>query len=160
MRFRFRTNRVLLLMVSLTITAALIVTSITGTLSPVEGVVMVPLNFISNIFNDVTRTANLLTSDLTEIQELQDRNAELEEALALFQAELVELREIASDYQRLAELVDYTSSVQNQETVAAEVIGYDQNSLLRTIVINRGARDGIARGMPIVTTPGTSRTCH
>ncbi len=115
---------------------------------------MIPLNFISGIFNDLTRTVNLLTTDLSKLQELQERNAELEEALALFQAELVELREIASDYQRLAELIDYVSSVQNQETVAAEVIGFDQNSLLRTIVINRGTRDGIARGMPVVTRQG------
>lgn len=129
-------------------------TSIAGIIAPVEGFAATPLNFLAGIFNDLTQGSGGLFDDLTEIQDLRARNAELEEALALFQAELVELREIASDYQRLSDLLNYTSTAQNQETVAAEVINYDQNGLIRTIVINKGTRDGITRGMPAVTRQG------
>jgi len=132
----------------------LIIISAAGTIAPVEGVLATPLNFLSGIFNDISQTVNSAITDLSEIQELRQRNAELEEALAQFQAELVGLREINSDYQRLSDLLEYTTSVQNQEFVTADVINFDQSSLLRTIVINRGARDGIARGMPVVTRQG------
>jgi rod shape-determining protein MreC len=134
--------------------SGLIVASAAGTLSSVEGIAATPLNVLSGVFHDVTQSIDGVAGDLTEIQELRARNAELEEALAQFQAELVELREIASDYQRIADLVDYTNTAQDQETLAADVINYDQNGILRTIVVNRGTRDGIQRGMPVVTKQG------
>ena len=38
---------------------------------------------------------------LTDLQNLQQRNAEYERALINFQSEIVELREIRADYERL-----------------------------------------------------------
>jgi rod shape-determining protein MreC len=132
----------------------LIVMSQSGWLSSAETIVAVPINFISGILNRVAITLNNTTRDLAEIQSLQERNAELEETLAQFQAELVELREITSDYQRLADLLDYISSQENQEFVTAEIIALDESGFLSTLVINRGSRDGIAKDMPVVTREG------
>lgn len=132
----------------------LIFGSITGRLNGIENILSAPLEVISTFFNRAAQTANDFFSNFTNNQSLRERNAELEEALARAQAELVELREIASDATRLSELLDYVSAVQNQETLTAEVIGYDQNNLLRTIIINKGARDGVAIGMPVVTRQG------
>jgi rod shape-determining protein MreC len=139
---------------SIFLCSLLILTSAAGILGPFEGIAATPLNFLAGIFNDITQGTGNLFDDLTEIQSLRARNAELEEALAQLQAEVVELREIGSDYQRLSDLLDYTSSVQNQETVAAEVVNYDQNGILRTIAINRGTRDGISQGMPVISGQG------
>lgn len=141
-------------MIALALCGGLIMTSAQGTTRPLEGIVAIPLNFMASTVNNFARNFDDTFSALTEVQSLRQRNAELEEALAQFQAEVVELREVASDYQRLAELLEYTSAAQNQETLAAEVISYDQSGLRRTIVINRGARDGLARGMPVVTRQG------
>jgi len=154
LRRNWRANRILFLIVSLFACGVLIFASIAGTTAPIEGLASTPLNLLTSLFYDLTQGTNTLVTDLAEIQSLRERNAELEEALALFQAELVELREIASDYERLADLLAYDSATLNQETIAAEVIGYDPNSLRRTMVINRGARDGLARGMPVVTNQG------
>jgi rod shape-determining protein MreC len=132
----------------------LIVASRAGLLSPIEGVLSVPLNAVSGVFNRVALSITNTVTDLSEIQTLRQRNADLEEALAQFQSEIVELREIASDYDRLTDLLDYTTGVRNQQTVAADVVGIDQSSLLRTITLNRGARDGITQGMPVVTGQG------
>jgi len=128
--------------------------SISGRLGGVENILSTPLQFISTFFNQAARSINDIFSNFSDNQTLRERNAELEEALARSQAELVELREIASDAARLAELLDYVSATDNQETLTAEVIGYDQNSLIRTIIINKGARDGVAVGMPVVTKQG------
>lgn len=154
MRRNWRANRLLFLTVCLFLCGGLIVVSAAGVLAPIEGAVATPLNAVSGVFTDIAQGTDALVGDLLEIQTLRERNAELEEALAQNNAELVNLREIANDYQRLSALLNYVSANQNQETLPAEVIGYDQNSLLRTIVVNRGARDGIARGMPVVTEQG------
>lgn len=151
---RWRSNRLLFLAVSLFFCFGLMILSQTGVLGPIETIASAPLNFISGIFNNIALSVTGGVTDVAELQNLRQRNADLEEALAQFQSELVELREIASDYERLAELLDYTTRATNQEFVAADVINVDQTNLLRTITINRGARDGIAAGMPVVTGQG------
>jgi rod shape-determining protein MreC len=133
----------------------LIAASEFGILGPFESIAAAPLNFVSGIVNRVTLSLTRGIDDLTELETLRQRNVDLEESLAQLQSEVVELREIESDYNRLAELLDYTTSVQNQEFLAADVIlQADLNSLLRTIVINKGARDGIVVGTPVVTRQG------
>lgn len=154
MRRGWRFNRVFFFLFCLLVCVLLIFGSITGRLNGIENILSAPLEVISTFFNRAAQTANDFFSNFTNNQSLRERNAELEEALARAQAELVELREIASDATRLSELLDYVSAVQNQETLTAEVIGYDQNNLLRTIIINKGARDGVAIGMPVVTRQG------
>jgi rod shape-determining protein MreC len=150
----WRSNRVLFFFICLLACVLLIFGSIGGQLSGAENILSTPLQFISTFFNQAARSINDIFSNFSDNQTLRERNAELEEALARSQAELVELREIASDAARLAELLDYVSASDSQETLTAEVIGYDQNNLIRTIVINKGARDGVALGMPVVTKQG------
>jgi rod shape-determining protein MreC len=132
----------------------LIVASRAGLLSPLEGIVSIPLNAVSGLFNRVALSITNTATEVSQIETLRQRNADLEEALAQFQAEIVELREIASDYDRLTELLDYTTGVRNQQTITADVVAIDQLNLVRTIVLNRGARDGVAAGMPVVTRQG------
>lgn len=154
MRRGWRSNRVLFFLICLLACVLLIFGSIGGQLGGAENILSTPLQFVSTFFNQAARSINDLFSNFSDNQTLRERNAELEEALARSQAELVELREIASDAARLSELLDYVSASDSQETLTAEVIGYDQNNLIRTIIINKGARDGVALGMPVVTKQG------
>ncbi len=150
----WRSNRTVFLTLSLMIAVGLILASQAGILSPFEELLTAPLNAVSGIFN---RTALAVTDNVNrfgDVQTLQRRIADLEEALALYQTELVEAREIVNDYERLSDLLDYRNSIRDQETITADVIGVDVGGGLRTIAINRGTRDGIAIGMPIVTGQG------
>jgi rod shape-determining protein MreC len=145
----------LFLGVCLVIAIGLIGVSQAGFLGPVKGIVAVPLNFITGLFNRATQETVKVANMPSDVPALQKRVADLEEALARYQSELVELREVASDYQRLSELVNYTSQTQNEEFLAADVISNaDANAPLQTISINKGTRDGIAVGMPVVTQLG------
>src|SRR3990172_2851784 len=101
----WRSNRPLFLAVSLFFCFGLMILSQSGLLSPVEDLAAIPLNAISGIFSDVALSMVGGVTDVAELQNLRQRNADLEEALAQFQSELVELREIASDYIRLTELL-------------------------------------------------------
>lgn len=151
----WRSNRLLFFVVCAGVCVVLIILSQTGVLGPVRGIAAAPLNFLTGIFTRLSIGLSNSAESLEDVEVLRQRNAELEEALARFQSELVELREIASDYQRLSELVNYTSSTQDQEFIAADVVARsDPNAPLRTIAISRGTRDGLSVGMPVVTELG------
>lgn len=150
----WRANRILFLVLSLLLCLVLIGLSSAGLLAPLEDLVTIPLNLLTGVLNSITLTVTGGISDFTQLQNMRARNADLEDALARYQAELIELREIASDYERLAQLLDYTSTAANQEFVTADVINIDQTGLRRSMTVNRGTRDGIAVGMPVVTDQG------
>lgn len=154
MRRGWRSNRIVLFILSMLVCGGLLTLSIGGTLKPVEDLAAIPLNAVAGFFTRLALSATGGVTDFNELQNLRQRNAELEAALAQYAPELVELREIASDYQRLADLVNYTTARDDQEFVTADVINIDTSGALRTLVINRGARDGIAIGMPVVVRQG------
>lgn len=160
MRRTWRSNRLIYFLVILIFCAGLIVLSSLGFTRIVEDLIAVPLNFITLTINRSATDLQQAINEPGDIESLRARSAELEEQLALIQAEVIQLREIASDYNRLASLLDYTSSTRNQSFVTADVIGVDTQSSLRSIIINRGTRDGIAVGMPVVTQLGLVGRIH
>lgn len=136
------------------ISLALILLSVTGVLAPFESLVSIPLNVVQGVVNDVVTGITTTLENLADIRDLQERNRDLERSLAQLQAELIELREIKHDYERIAALLEYTTTVANREYVAANVIGLDTSGFISVMFIDRGARDGIETGMPVVTDLG------
>lgn len=132
----------------------LIALSATGLLAPLENLVAAPLNWMSGLLNRGTIGTNDMIERGRTYAELQQYVAELETALAGLTSEVVTLREIENDYVRLAELAGYDAPGRSQETVTADVVSRDTSSTLRTIVINKGTRDGVQRGMAVITGQG------
>jgi rod shape-determining protein MreC len=122
-------------------------------LRPAEDLLAIPLNLISTFFTDAVDRADTANNAET-VEALRQRNAELERQLAQLQGELIELREKAADYARLTDLLEYTDSTDGREYVTADVIGEGQYGFIRSIIINKGTRDGINIGMPVVTDLG------
>lgn len=154
MRRDGNSRRFFFLAIMLTISGVLMLLSVIGVLSPVESLFAAPLNAVSGVFTSISGSLNNLADDLNNFGRLNERVGELEEQLARRQVELIQLREVASDYNRLTGLLSYTSNIDNQEFVTADVIAVDQTSIARSIIINRGTRDGIAVGMPVTTDLG------
>ena len=89
-----------------------------------------------------------------DIVSLRTRNAELEATVSLLQAQVIELRQLTSETERLAALLDFASSKAENTYKAASVIGRDPSPFLHYIIINRGSNSNIRRGMPVVTNQG------
>ena len=119
-----------------------------------EDIVAVPLNGVAGVLNRLSLSINAAMDDLNNLGQLRARIAELEEQLARRQVESIQLREAASDYERLISLLNYTSALANQDFLTADVIAVEQTGIARAIVINRGTRDGVAIGMPVTTDLG------
>ncbi len=154
MRSLRQPSRFLALILMLSLCGGLILVSLAGVLTPVESVVAAPLNGLSGFFNRLSLSLNTAFEELNNLGQLRERIAALEEQLARRQVESIELREAASDYERLRDLLAYTSPLEDQEFLPADVIAIEQTGIARSIIINRGTRDGIAVGMPVTTELG------
>ena len=154
MRTLGRPSRIMLLLLMLSLCGGLILLSVAGALTTVEGLVAAPLHGLSGLFNRLSLSISSTLEELNDLGQLRERIAELEEQLARRQIESIQLREAASDYERLIDLLTYTSALENQEFLTADVIAVEQTGIARSVIINRGTRDGIAVGMPVTTDLG------
>lgn len=147
-------SRLIVFSIAAFLCVGLLFASLIGVLRPVETLVGVPLSILQQILNGLTGQISSAVNTLSDLQNLRARNEALERALINFQQELVELREIRADYERLQRLLNYVGTRRDWQYLAASVIGRDTTGLLRTIIIDRGTRDGLQVGMPVVTELG------
>lgn len=133
----------------------LIFLSTRGSLSSIQGVVMTPLHFVQDGVSSVMQGISNLTDDLRDFRNLQRRNEDLEEALAIYQVNNAALYEKASDYDRLAALLGYDrQGPEDREYVTCDVIGRDTTGFVRAVQIDCGRRDGVEIMDPVVTELG------
>ncbi|RMG43369.1 MAG: rod shape-determining protein MreC [Candidatus Dadabacteria bacterium] len=76
-------------------------------------------------------------------------NRKLRARLAALERENLLLNEFKIENKRLRELLDFKNSVKI-DTVTADVIGFDATNWTAQISVNRGYRDGLKVGMPVV----------
>ncbi len=116
---------------------------------------LVPLQeSISSTAQDLLGQSNLSKNIVT----LQSRVSELETTNEKLLIENVQLREMARENEQLHQLLNYTRSNPQFNYQGAEVkgriIGIDPTNFLYYVYIDVGARDGIAKHMPVVTHRG------
>ena len=132
-----RGSRIFSLVMALLIVALLIFFSSQGALGPFQGIVSAPLNLVQSVVGSTSRSVRNLFNDVAEVRRLRQRNEDLEEALAIYQAELAELREKGEDYDRLAALLDYDRfSPEDRQYVTCDVIGGDTTASRSGLVIS------------------------
>jgi rod shape-determining protein MreC len=85
--------------------------------------------------------------------DLKKENLRLQEEVRRLQRENDEFRESAQAVERLQRLLLFKERVP-APMIPAEVIAYSPSAWSRTIVINKGLRDGVKEGMPVVTWEG------
>ncbi len=90
----------------------------------------------------------------SSVSALRTRVAELEATVDRLLIENVNLREADIERANLRELLRFKQANPTYEILAAEVIGHDSSNLLHYIMVDRGADDGLAVGMPVVTARG------
>lgn len=125
-----------------------------GTLAPLEQWAANPLTSVQAWLEARTRGVEELVETARDLQTLRRRVEELEKQNAALQIENVRLHEDLADYQALSQLLNFTRENTQLQTLPAEVIGRDSNNFLRSIIINKGATDGLTPGMAVVTERG------
>jgi len=81
------------------------------------------------------------------------QNRELKRELKEFSHKITRLEELEAENKRLKKLLEFKSQFP-KKTVPARIIGMDLAPLAKSIVIDRGKRDGIVAGMAVIAQEG------
>lgn len=136
-----------------------------GILTPVENALTFVLAPIERGFSSFVSFFQGLFTDVRDVRDLQEEVDELRRVNEALRVENIRLREqYVAENQQLRELLNFQSDNPTYDFVGAdivergceifpcgEVVGEDTNPYLRYLVVNAGTRDGIAVGMPAVS---------
>jgi len=100
-------------------------------------------------YNSVQHGIHMLWAGFTELGEVRDQLKKTREKLQRYEAMTEELSEIKRENERLRQLLNLAPQV-SYESVPASIISKDPDNWFRTIIINRGANDGIKINMAVV----------
>lgn len=125
-----------------------------GYLKPAENVVFTLFAPLQYGFHWVIARIAHGIETLRELGTLQSRVDELQQTVDRLMIENLRLREAEIELAVLREQLQFKLANPTYELLAAEVIGRDPSNLLHYIMIDRGAEDGLAIGMPVVTARG------
>src|SRR5712691_10886107 len=116
---------------------------------PMATVIAVPLRGMEA----ANQTIDSLVNRYVALQHMREENLALRQHIARLQQENARLRETAQATTRLRDLLELQERLP-YPTVAAQVIGLDSTNWYRSIVINKGRKNGLAADMGVVTTEG------
>jgi rod shape-determining protein MreC len=84
---------------------------------------------------------------------LEKENRVLTARLSALKKELNSYREINLEYERLRKYIGLEKDI-DYPTIAAKVVGRNRPSVFKTILINRGTKDGVSIDCPVVAAEG------
>jgi len=129
-----------------------------GYLTPVRTAFSVLFRPAQTTLTEAVTQAGDVTQRRQSIEQLQAENERLQAEVNRLLVESVQLKEVERENSRLRNLLNYTQNNPGFDYVTAgvvgKVVGTDPSNLLYTIFIDVGARDGVARDMPVVTQRG------
>jgi len=84
---------------------------------------------------------------------LREENDQLKKSLNRLHRQVDTLREADLANRRLREILNFKAA-HDLPFLGAQIVGWDPNAWFKTITIDRGGRDGLSKGMPVVTDLG------
>jgi rod shape-determining protein MreC len=152
----FRRRRGALIVIFLVLCAlVLIVLQISGRYGGDElhNVGLRPLSPWQRAFHWVVGSVGAVFQKYVILVNLKEENHQLQEEVRRLKQENADLKESAQTLERLQRLLLLKARVP-AAMIAAEVVAYSPSAWFRTIVINKGQRDGVRKGFPVVTSEG------
>jgi rod shape-determining protein MreC len=135
-------------------TILLLVLDTTGSLDGVFNFFEDP---ISGVMGWTTVRTEALVDSVTGPDDIQDARAQivsLQSQVDALQRENEQLREIEGEFRLLQDLFNRARESPEFQRLTASIIGYDTSPLFRSIILDKGANDGVHVGMPVESARG------
>ena len=105
---------------------------------------------VTTVVNSIRRSV----SGIAEFRSLKDTNSMLNEQIILLRAQVREMEALRQENHRLREMLDFKDVHSEFDLIGCSIIGKSPDNTSSIFIINKGAENGIAKNMPVVTSSG------
>jgi len=135
-----------------------------GALEPLQGVFLHLITPAQRLLNGLTDRAISASKTWSDLYELRSRNEQLESLVDELMIENVRLKEVEAQNEDLRRKLGFAEMHPQYVLKAAEirgrVIGYEPNNFMSILIIAVGQRNGVRKGMPVVSERGLVGYVH
>ncbi|MFZ6036062.1 MAG: rod shape-determining protein MreC [Patescibacteria group bacterium] len=124
-----------------------------GILRPIENVFTTVFEPVQSFFTAVSQNAKGLAGYFNDVKSLREENERLQEEVAALTGKNLALENSLDDAGIIRAELDFVNSIQ-YESVPAKIIGRSSDEFLQSVIINKGDRDGIQNGYPVISGSG------
>ena len=89
-------------------------------------------------------------TELTQLGSLNSKNNQLEQENAQLREQVAQLKQLETENQQLRAQLQFPSQ-SNLQLLGADVVAFAPDTIHELLVINRGSKDGVTVGMPVVS---------
>jgi rod shape-determining protein MreC len=147
-------NRLSAVVVILLVVLAWLVLDRVGASNPLRDAFAQVLTPAQLALSRLGRPLTTLGDRVRHLATLERENQSLRDEVAALRSQAVQLREAQIENETLRRELSFKSAVPSYQLLSAEVVGSDPSSLLHYLIVDRGAQDGIRRGMPVLDAQG------
>ena len=101
----------------------------------------------------IIKTIHGIFQEYLFLVHLQKENVMLKQKIAELQRENHQMKEMVLANERLQKLLQFREKI-SSTVIAAEVIGQDPSSWFKSVTINKGEKDGVRKGMAVISPKG------
>jgi len=147
-------RRILIASAVLLAAVGLVLLGQAGLISPVQDLALRGVSGVQRTLSTAFFNIRDFFTAPRNLQELIQENSRLQERVAQLEAEVVTLREQASEVDALRALLGAARQAPENRYLSAKVIGRDTSPFLHYLILDQGSDMGVRRGMPVVNQNG------
>lgn len=152
---RFRAFRLVLLSAVILTLALIFLVSTLGSqkFSVLHKLILEATGPVQKVVTHTTGYFALFTEKYSDLVNVREENKRLWNELLECRAAASRNKEALATNTRLQKLLDFRENL-DQPMLVARIVGKDPSLWFRTVIIDRGSNDGLAKGMPVVNSEG------
>ena len=108
---------------------------------------------ISKSFQWTVQGVKGIYEEYLALRKTREANVQLRQEITRLQTQLTEYHEAYLENQRLRRLLDFKNTVK-AEAIPAQVVVHDPSGWFQTLIVDKGALDGVGADMPVVNDEG------
>ena len=150
-------NRIILIVIIIICVAVVTLyvrESDTGPLHSIQNFFLDLIAPISRAFEKIFRPIKDGVVNVFHLPSLSKQRADLQKEVDQLRREKIEARELEAENQELKQLLKWSETQAQLETVGADIVGQSPDNWQRMMIINKGSSSGIKKYMAVVTEEG------
>ncbi len=121
-----------------------------GFMKPIRSIINDGIYRISLVASMPTKILPQMSSSVTELFDLREENERLKFELDLYKKKKLDVEYLENQNKSLKKLLDSDETLLQSNVVVAKVLIDKSSPFLKSIIINRGSKSGIKKGMPVM----------
>lgn len=118
-----------------------------------EGILSALFSPFQKGYHAIHGSTGRFTVTSSDVDRLKDELAKTREKLQKYESSEMDISEIKKENERLRSILSMKQML-TYDTISASIIAKDPDNWFRTLIINRGANDGIKVNMPVIAYQG------